>query len=90
LPDVTPRGSRRLEISLPSGSGGSDITTFLDKLRLRPGVVQATIFGQAIHALVDETRSNAELGLEGLEVRPTEPSLEDVFVAMSRAQQNGA
>ncbi len=89
LPEVTPPGSRRLEINLPPDSGGSDITTFLDRLRQRPGVLQATIFGQAIHALVDEARSLTELGLEGLDVHPTEPSLEDVFVAMSRAQQNG-
>jgi ABC-2 type transport system ATP-binding protein len=89
LPDVTPPGSRRLEINLPTGAGGSAITSFLDQLRKRPGVFQATIFGQAIHALVDEGRSNAELGLDGMGVHPTEPSLEDVFVAMSRAQQNG-
>jgi ABC-2 type transport system ATP-binding protein len=90
LPDVTPPGSRRLEIILPPGAGGAAITATLDRLRNRPGVFQATIFGQAIHALVDESRSNAELGLEGMGVHPTEPSLEDVFVAMSRAQQNGA
>jgi ABC-2 type transport system ATP-binding protein len=90
LPDVTPPGSRRLEINLPSGSGGSDITSLLDRLRQRPGVFQATIFGQAIHALVDSKRSLADLGLEGLDVHSTEPNLEDVFVAMSRAQQNGA
>src|SRR6266851_4817857 len=52
LPDVTPPGSRRLEINLPPSAGGSDITTLLDSLRDRPGVLQATIFGQAIHALV--------------------------------------
>jgi ABC-2 type transport system ATP-binding protein len=89
LPDVTPPGTRRLEINLPPSSGGSDITTFLDQLRKRPGVFQATIFGQAVHALVDAQQVYAELGLEGLEVHPTEPSLEDVFVALSRAQQNG-
>jgi ABC-2 type transport system ATP-binding protein len=89
LPDVTPPGSRRLEINLPAGAGGSDITTFLDQLRQRPGVFQATIFGQAIHALVDERCSFAELGLDGMGVHPTDPSLEDVFVALSRAQQNG-
>jgi ABC-2 type transport system ATP-binding protein len=92
LPVVTPLHSKRLEISLgPGVHSGSEITSFLDELRQRPGVLQATIFGQAIHALVDETLSERELGLEGVDVRPTEPSLEDVFVALSRAQtRNGA
>jgi ABC-2 type transport system ATP-binding protein len=60
-------------------------------LRHRPGVREATIFGQAIHALVDEDRSAADLGLNDLDVRPTEASLEDVFVTLSRnaADANG-
>jgi ABC-2 type transport system ATP-binding protein len=86
LPEVTPAGMRRLEITLPGHSGGAAIAELLERLRGRPGVQQATIFGQAIHALVAEDRSPADLGLDGLDVRPADPSLEDVFVAMSRAQ----
>jgi len=82
-PGVTPPGTRRLEI-LTSGTAG-----LLEDLRHRPGVREATIFGQAIHALVDADRSVHDLGLEGVEVRPGEPSLEDVFVTLSRAQANG-
>jgi len=80
LPGVTPPGTRRLEIL------SSDIAGLLERLRNRPGVRQATIFGQAVFALVDEDRSLADLGLTDIEVHPAEPTLEDVFVALSRAQ----
>jgi ABC-2 type transport system ATP-binding protein len=95
LPVVTPPGTRRLEITLdhrapgdhhPPVTSGSDIATLLERLRKRPGVLQATIFGQSVHALVYDDRSDADLGLDGLRVCPTEPSLEDVFVALSRTQ----
>jgi hypothetical protein len=80
MPGVTPPGTRRLEIISPDTAG------LLERLRTRPGVHEATIFGQAIHALVDAKLSPADLGLEGVEVRPSEPTVEDVFVALSRAQ----
>ena len=49
---------------------------------------EATIFGQAIFALVEEKCSAADMGLDTGEVQihPAEPTLEDVFVALSRAQ----
>jgi ABC-2 type transport system ATP-binding protein len=83
MPGVTPPGTRRLSIF------SRDTAGLLVALRNRPGVREATIFGQAIQALVDADRSLADLGLEGidgLEVHPTEPNLEDVFVTLSRAQ----
>jgi ABC-type multidrug transport system ATPase subunit len=80
LPGVSPPGTRRLAIL------SSDIAALLGRLRNRPGVLQATIFGQAIYALVEADRSLAELGLSDLEVHPAEPTLEDVFVALSRAE----
>jgi hypothetical protein len=85
MPHITPPGTKRLEIVGPNTSA------ILENLRHRPGVREATIFGQAIHALVDQKLSPHDLGLEGLDVRPTEPSLEDVFVTLSRraAEQNG-
>ncbi len=88
LPVVTPPGTQRLEI-LPAHNrpgGAADIAGLLELLRTRPGVLQATIFGEAIHALVAEDRSPADLGLDAVQVRPAGPSLEDVFVALSRAQ----
>jgi ABC-2 type transport system ATP-binding protein len=80
MPGVNPPGTRRLEIVSPDTAG------LLERLRKRPGVRQATIFGQAINALVDANISNAELGLDGVEVHPGEATLEDVFVTLSRAE----
>jgi ABC-type multidrug transport system ATPase subunit len=80
LPGVTPPGSRWLEIY------DSDNAGLMERLRHRPGVFQATIFGQSIHALVEKDRTLEELGLTGSRVIDAEPSLEDVFVTISRAQ----
>jgi ABC-2 type transport system ATP-binding protein len=84
LPGVTPPGTRRLEIHSDDPAG------LLERLRRHPGVREATIFGQAIYALVNANVSERDLGVEGVEVRPAEPSVEDVFVALSRAQTNGS
>jgi ABC-2 type transport system ATP-binding protein len=80
LPGVTPAGARYLEIA------GANVAAVLERLRRLPQVREATIFGQSIHALVDADRSLEDLGLNGLDVHDTEPSLEDVFVAISRAR----
>jgi ABC-2 type transport system ATP-binding protein len=80
LPAVPPPGARRLEIA------GRDVAGLLARLRGRPGVREATIFGQAIHALVAADLSPADLGLPTADVRPAEANLEDVFVTLSRAQ----
>ncbi len=97
LPDVTPEGTHRLEITLGSRrpdrhrvSEGAAVAALLEDLRKRPGVRQATIFGQAVRALIDADRTPADLGLEDAEVRPAEAGLEDVFVALSRAQTEKA
>jgi ABC-2 type transport system ATP-binding protein len=81
LPGVTPPGTRRLEIL------SHDSAALLQRLRTRPGVRQATIFGQAVYALVDVDRSVDDLGLADVETHPGEPTLEDVFVTLSRAQR---
>lgn len=80
LPNINPPGTTRVEIIGPHTS------TLLQRLREKTGVREATIFGQAIHALVDVPYSVAALGLEGYLVHETEPSLEDVFVTLARAQ----
>jgi len=81
LQGVTPAGTRRLEII------AHDIGRVFDQVRRRPGVREATVFGHSLYILVEAGRSLAELGLDGFEVREAEPSLEDVFVAISRAQE---
>jgi hypothetical protein len=78
LPQVTPPGTRWLEIV------GADAATLLQRLQAQSGVRQATVFGQAIHALVDAQLTPEALQLETQQIRVTEPSLEDVFVALSR------
>ena len=80
MPGVTPPGARWLEIHDDDSAG------LLQRLDGRPGVLQATIFGQSIHALVEKDRTLAELGLERSKVVDADPSLEDVFVTISRAQ----
>jgi ABC-type multidrug transport system ATPase subunit len=81
LPGITPPGTRRLEIHT------TDAAATLERIRRGRGVRQATIFGQTVFALVDEHTALTDLGLSEGEVHPAEPSLEDVFVTLSRAQE---
>lgn len=84
LPDVTPAGCRWLDVQYRDPAG------LLERLRDRPGVRQATIFGQSIHALVENDRSLDDLGLaDGARVQESDPSLEDVFVTLSKLQGMG-
>lgn len=80
LPEVTPRGQRWLSIV------GPEPTSVLVWLRGEAGVREATIFGQAIHARVDADWEPSPARLGGAHVSPSEATLEDVFVALSRAR----
>ena len=81
LPNVTPEGKKRVEIV------GPDIAELLARLKHRPRVQEATIFGQAIRALVDGSDNLEDLAGPGVVIRPTEPNLEDVFVTMAKNQK---
>jgi len=81
LPGVTPAGTRRIEVR------DGDSSALLESLRGRPGVREATIFGQSVRALVEEGVSPAALGLAPDRVRPAEAGLEDAFIALSRAEE---
>ncbi len=83
LPEVTPAGKRRVEIV------GPDISGLLTLLKARPTVSEATIFGQAIHALVDDGDPLTDISSPAVHIRPADPNLEDVFVTIARAQKNG-
>src|ERR1700716_869039 len=79
LPDVQPAGTERIEIATP------EVTRALRVARKLPGIRSATIFGESIHALVEEHFDPAELranlqgnGIHVTEIRPLTPSLEDV------------
>ena len=88
LPEVTPAGTHRFEISAPA------VTTALRKASEMTVLKSATIFGRSIHALVDESVGAEELehellgrGIDVEEVRPLLPTLEDAFVELSRRRQ---
>lgn len=89
LPEVTPAGTLRWEIEVVHPA------IHLRGLREIKGVRDATLFGQTIHVLADETTTPdmmvSQLGLDNADVhhRVLTPSLEDVFVTLSRAAERG-
>jgi len=89
LPEVTPEGSSWFEIS------SDDATRLLPELRGHPSVVDATIFGEAVHALARGGTDAAALesffrehGDSSVRCRAAPPSLEDVFVTLTRRQRD--
>ena len=86
LPEVNPAGSARYELSC------SRPAEAVSNARRSTGVLDATLFGAAAHLLVDSTfeprKALASIapGDQSAEIRPIQPSLEDVFVLMSRAE----
>jgi ABC-2 type transport system ATP-binding protein len=88
LPDLQPPGTIRVEITTP------EVTRALRLARQIPGIRSATIFGQSIHALIDDSLDFDELreqlsksGIAIAEIRPLAPSLEDVFVELTYKNQ---
>jgi ABC-type multidrug transport system ATPase subunit len=88
LPDVTPSGTQRIEIPTP------EVTRALRFARKIPGIRSATIFGESIHALIEDhfdiADLRAKLQKENIrvgEIRPLTPSLEDVFVELTYKHQ---
>jgi hypothetical protein len=87
---VTPAGTRRYEVTA-SRPGEA-----LAAARGVAAVRDVTLFGTALHVLVDEgLRPGALLaavapGDAAAEARPIAPSLEDVFVIVSRSRGEAA
>jgi ABC transporter DrrB family efflux protein len=84
LPEVTPAGSRWYELEAP------DPVHRLAELRAMEGVRDATLFGERIHILADESLGKEQL-LASMkappgqgDVREIGPTLEDVFVTLTR------
>jgi ABC-type multidrug transport system ATPase subunit len=84
MEEVTPGGTRRLEVTC------DQLTTALQAVHQLLGVRSATVFGQSMHLLVDESVKPSdieaklrEVGIEQAEIREIGPSLEDVFVELS-------
>lgn len=90
-PDVTPAGTKWVAATCPN------TTVALAELKRAPYVRDATIFGQTLHLLIDadqpiETINSAlaRIGITEVEAVVTRPSLEDVFVSLTkRYSSNG-
>jgi len=87
LPEVTPPQTRWLEVD------SDHPTVALGVLRKLPGVHSATIYGQLVHLLVEETvdegaivRALDAAGLAPSRTIEVRPSLEDVFVTLTQRQ----
>jgi ABC-type multidrug transport system ATPase subunit len=85
LPAVNPSGARRVEVE-----AHVDPAHALLWMQSRGYVRSATLFGQSVHALVSTSVDDGALladlhkaGFASASVRAIEPSLEDVFVALT-------
>jgi ABC-type multidrug transport system ATPase subunit len=88
MPQINPHGAYRVEIT------AAEVTKALRRTRELPYVRSATVFGQQIHALVDDSVPERELkqklgesGITVIETRPLATSLEDVFVELTYQRQ---
>ncbi|HKQ38574.1 MAG TPA: ABC transporter ATP-binding protein [Verrucomicrobiae bacterium] len=89
LPEVSPPGTRRLEITC------EHVTTGLQTVRNMPGVRSATVFGQSMHLLADASLTDAAFrtalagaGIRSVDIRPIAPTLEDVFVTLTAREES--
>ncbi len=84
LPQVTPPGTRRYALQT------DDVMAAFRRVHDVKGLRDATIFGRDIHVVVDENVSQDEVaravGLDASRVHDIVPSLEDAFVALTRAR----
>jgi ABC-type multidrug transport system ATPase subunit len=85
LPEVSPAGTRRVAVATSRPSQA------LAALKTRPFVLDATLVESEIHLQMPKDIEDAEVisafddtGLQGTRLRPIEPSLEDVFVTLTR------
>ena len=94
LPEITPPGTRRVEVAI-EGSAAQ----VMRRARALEYVQEATIFGNSVHLLVPDAKTHDDLMRDLTEpgvkvtVRPITPSLEDVFVRLTSLQaeaENGA
>ncbi|MBM3271014.1 MAG: ABC transporter ATP-binding protein, partial [Candidatus Sericytochromatia bacterium] len=81
-------GNRRLEIT------AAPLMDAYRAIRGQPWSLEATLFGQALHVLVPAGVSDQEvraaLGTVRIQdIRQVDPSLEDVFVSLTRAAEAG-
>ncbi len=88
LPNVTPPGTQRYELRVDSP------TELLHAIRSVEQVRDATLFGEKIHLLVDQSLEPLEIARRlhldpaKVEIQITPPTLEDVFVTLTRMAEN--
>lgn len=85
LPEVSPEGTKRIAVSCDSPARG------LAALRDKPFTLDATLVESEIHLLTQASTPDkavvdamTQAGLSEPKTRPIEPSLEDVFVTLTR------
>jgi ABC-type multidrug transport system ATPase subunit len=88
LPEVTPEGTRRVQAEANEG-----VARLMVSARTLPYVRAATIFGTALHLLVDTNVGNEKVehdlesfGLGDVSVSSIKASLEDVFVQLTETR----
>ncbi len=90
LPAVNPPGTKRLDVTC------DHVTVALRAVRKLSGIRASTVFGQSMHLLVEEAMSEQSIrdalggvGIHEVDIRPIGPSLEDVFVVLTRQRAGG-
>jgi ABC-type multidrug transport system ATPase subunit len=88
LPEVTPEGTRRVQ-----AEANESVAKLMTSAKTLPYIRAATIFGTALHLLVDANLTNEKIehDLESFNVRDVHvseiaPSLEDVFVRLTETR----
>jgi hypothetical protein len=91
LAEVTPPGTRRVKAECEQGAAA-----VMGRTHTLAYVREVTIFGNALHLLVDAGVSDEEIARDlaeaahaPVQVNPIAPSLEDVFVRLTSLQTNG-
>jgi ABC-type multidrug transport system ATPase subunit len=84
LPEVNPPGTKRLDVTC------EHVTQAMQLIRQLQGVRTATVFGQSMRLLVDQSlpeetirQQLARENIVHVDIRQIPPSLEDVFVALT-------
>jgi ABC-type multidrug transport system ATPase subunit len=86
MPEVTPEGRVRYEVRCPRNVEAMRL------LNSQPFIEDATVFGDALHVLATEESGDAIVqsleaqGYSGASVRAIPPTLEDVFVTLTRRE----
>jgi len=88
LPEVTPEGTRRVQ-----AEANESVATLMTSAKTLPYIRAATIFGTALHLLIDAKVPNEKLkgdleafGVHDVTVSEIKPSLEDVFVRLTETR----